>query len=131
MTERLNLLSYRRNLRRRSMSKSDYTRWRLRSCARYRTERPQSPPKGVGGRLWEVRHFGKIANSLFQTVSGAAGSGGNRLRSLGRGNGGPAGRLRLKLGVRGRLKEGAGAVSHDQQAAGQQHDILQHEPPAA
>jgi hypothetical protein len=28
MTERLNLLSYRRNLRRRSTSKSDYTRWR-------------------------------------------------------------------------------------------------------
>src|SRR5260370_39126850 len=27
MTERLNLLSYRRNLRRRSTSKSDYTRW--------------------------------------------------------------------------------------------------------
>jgi hypothetical protein len=98
---------------------------------RYRTERPQSPPKGVGGRLGEVRHFGKIANSLSQTVSDAAGSGGNRLRSLGRGNGGPAGWHRLKFGVRARLKEGAGAVSHDQQAAGQQHDILQHEPPAA
>ena len=68
---------------------------------------------------------------LFQTVSDAAGSGGNRLRSLGRGNGGFAGRHRLKFGVRARLKEGAGAVSHDQQAAGQQHDILQHEPPAA
>src|SRR3981189_1273689 len=27
MTERLNLLSYRRNLRRRSKSKSDYNRW--------------------------------------------------------------------------------------------------------
>src|SRR5260370_15979283 len=52
------------------------------------------------------------------------------LRSLGRGNGGLAGRHRLKFGVRARLKEGAGAVSHDQQAAGQQHDILQHEPPA-
>jgi hypothetical protein len=68
---------------------------------------------------------------LFQTVSDAAGSGGNRLRSLGRGNGGPAGGHRLKFGVRARLKEGAGAVGHDQQAAGQQHDILQHEPPAA
>ena len=69
--------------------------------------------------------------ALFQTVSDAAGSGGNRLRSLGRGNGGLAGRHRLEFGVRARLKEGAGAVSHDQQAAGQQHDILQHEPAAA
>jgi hypothetical protein len=68
---------------------------------------------------------------LFQTVSDAAGSGGNRRRLLGRGNGGLAGRHRLKFGVRARLKEGAGAVGHDQQAAGQQHDILQHEPPAA
>jgi len=50
---------------------------------------------------------------------------------IGRGNGGLAGRHRLKFGVKARLKEGAGAVSHDQQAAGQQHDILQHEPPAA
>jgi hypothetical protein len=55
---------------------------------------------------------------LFQIVSDAAGSGGNRLRSLGRGIGGLAGRHRLKFGVRARLKEGAGAVSHDQQAAG-------------
>jgi hypothetical protein len=98
---------------------------------RRRIERPLSPPKGVAGRLGEVRHFGNIATSLFQIVSDAAGSGGNRLRSLGRGNGGLAGRHRLKFGVRARLKEGAGAVSHDQQATGQQHDILQHEPPAA
>jgi hypothetical protein len=68
---------------------------------------------------------------LIQIVSESAGCGGNRLRSLGRGNGGLAGRHRLKFGVRARLKEGAGAVGHDQQAAGQQHDILQHEPPAA
>lgn len=67
----------------------------------------------------------------FQTVCDAAGSGGNRLRSLGRDNGGLAGRHRLKFGVRARLEEGTGAVGHDQQAARQQHDILQHEPPAA
>jgi hypothetical protein len=53
------------------------------------------------------------------------------LRSLGRGSGGPAGGHRLKFGGRARLKEGAGAVGHDQQTAGQQDDILQHEPPAA
>jgi len=34
---------------------------------------------------------------LFQTVSDAAGAGGNRLRSLGRGNGGLAGRHRLMI----------------------------------
>jgi hypothetical protein len=65
---------------------------------------------------------------LFQTVSDAAGSGGSRLRSFGRGNGGLAGSNRLKFGLKFgvgvRLKEGAGAVGHDQQAAGQQHDIL-------
>src|SRR5260370_34986489 len=67
---------------------------------------------------------------LFQTVSDAAGSGGNRLRSFGRGSGGPADGHRLKFGERARLKEGAGAVGHDQQAAGQHQDILQPEPPA-
>jgi hypothetical protein len=49
----------------------------------------------------------------FQAVSDAARSGGNRPRSLGRGSGGLAGRHRPKFGVRARLKEGAGAVSHD------------------
>jgi hypothetical protein len=39
--------------------------------------------------------------------------------------------LSYRRNLRRRLKDGAGAVSHDQQAAGQQHDILQHEPPAA
>src|SRR5260370_33699033 len=67
---------------------------------------------------------------LFQTVSHAAGSGGNRLRSFGRGSGGPADGPRLKIGEKGRLKEGPGAVGHDQQAAGQHQDILQPEPPA-
>src|ERR1700726_4946566 len=68
---------------------------------------------------------------LFQTVSDAAGSGGNRLRSLGRGNGGLAGRHRPKFGVGARLKEGAGSVAKNQKAASQQHDILQHESPTA
>jgi hypothetical protein len=77
------------------------------------------------------RTMSPIGQILFQTVSDAAGSGGNRLRSLGRGDAGLAGRHRSKFGVRARLQEGAGAVSHDQQAAGQQHDILQHESPAS
>src|SRR6266702_5491559 len=68
---------------------------------------------------------------LFQTVSDAADYGGNRLRSLGRGNGGLAVRHRLKFGVRARLKDGPGAVSHDQQTADQHDYILQHEPPSA
>jgi hypothetical protein len=38
--------------------------------------------------------------------------------------------LSYRRNMRRRLKEGAGAVGHDQQAAGEQHDILQHEPPA-
>jgi hypothetical protein len=68
----------------------------------------------------------------FQTVSDAAGSGGNRLRSLGRDNGGLAGRHRLKFGVTAaRLKDGPGAVSHDQETADQHDYVLQHEPPAA
>ena len=68
---------------------------------------------------------------LFQIVSDAADSGGNRLRSLGRGDAGLAGRHRSKFGVRPRLKEGASAVGHDQQAAGQHDYILQHEPTTA
>src|ERR1700758_1808190 len=98
MTERLNLLSYRRNLRRRSTSKSDYTRWL--------------------GPSWAP-----ISDRAAATV--------RRLRSLGRGNGDLAGRHRLKFGVRARLKDGPGAVSHDQQTAGQHDYVLQHEPPAA
>ena len=51
---------------------------------------------------------------LFQIASDAAGFRvATRLRSLGRDNGG-AGRRRLKLDERARLKEGAGAVGHDQ-----------------
>ena len=69
MTERLNLLSHRRNLRRRSTSKSDYTRWLGLRGPRYRIERPQSPPKGAAGRLGEVRHFGNIANSFEAVVT--------------------------------------------------------------
>ena len=81
--------------------------------------RPTQEAAPVGG-LFHFQAGDHVAywQILFQTVSDAAGSGGNRLRSLGRGNGGLAGRHRLKFGVRARLKEGAGAVSHDQQAAG-------------
>ena len=68
---------------------------------------------------------------LFQIASDAAGFRvATRLRSLGRDNGG-AGRRRLKLDERARLKEGAGAVGHDQQTAGQHDYVLQHEPTAA
>jgi hypothetical protein len=62
MTERLNLLSYRRNLRRRSTSKSDYTDGVALRGPRYRIERPQSPPMGVAGR-------GNIANSFEAVVT--------------------------------------------------------------
>ena len=129
MTERLNLLSYRRNLRRRSTSKSDYTRWRGPSV---RGGRPtQEAARSAASFIFKQADHVAYWQILFQTVSDSAGSGGNPLRSFGRGNGGLAGRHRLKFGVRARPKEGAGAVSHNQQAAGQQHDILQHEPPAA
>lgn len=129
MTERLNLLSYRRNLRRRSTSKSDYTAWCGPSVRGGRST--QEAAGRAASFIFKQANHVAYWQILFQIVSDAAGSGGNRLRSLGRGNGGLAGRHRLKFGVRARLKEGAGAVSHDQQAAGQQHDILHHEPPAA
>lgn len=117
MTERFNLSSYRRNLRRRSTSNSNYTRWRGPSVRRGR--RTQEAARSAASFIFKQADHVAYWQILFQIVSDAAGSGGNRLRSLGRGNGGLAGRHRLKFGVRARRKEGAGAVSHDQQAAGQ------------
>jgi hypothetical protein len=70
MTERLNLVSHRRNLcvgdQRPKATTPDGLALR---GPRYRIERPQSPPKGAAGRLGEVRHFGNIANSFEAVVT--------------------------------------------------------------
>jgi hypothetical protein len=62
MTERLNLLSYRRNLRRRSTSKSDYTRWRGPSWAPISDRAAAESAEGGAGR-------GNIANSFEAVVT--------------------------------------------------------------
>jgi hypothetical protein len=70
MTARLNLLSYRRNLRRRSTSKSDCTGWRGPSWAAISDRAAaESAETGVAGRLAEVRHFGNIANGFEAVVT--------------------------------------------------------------
>src|SRR4030081_1950874 len=90
----------------------------------------QEAARSAASFIFKQADYVAYRQTVFQTVSDAAGSGGNRLRSLGRGNGGLAGRHRLKFGVRARVKDGPGAVSHDQETADQHDYVLQHEPPA-
>jgi hypothetical protein len=67
MTERLNLLSYRRNLRRRSTSKSDYTRWRGPSV---RGGRPtQETARSAASFIFKQADHVAYWQILFQTVS--------------------------------------------------------------
>jgi hypothetical protein len=82
MTARLNLLSYRRNLRRRSTSKSDYTRWLGPSWAPISDRAAaESAETGVACRLAEVRHFGNIANGFEAVVTPARRFARQRVRS--------------------------------------------------